>query len=102
MHGIDLTSPAIGDCCRRWKIVKLEIFGSLLRDDVGSNREVHFLVTFDPQARWGLFDLVDVEEDLSAVVGRPVDLVERPPLEASHNWIRRKAILEGAQTIYVT
>jgi len=99
---IDLPYDDLGAFCRRWKITKLEVFGSVLRDDFGPESDVDFLVTFDPTARLSLFDLVDAEDELAAVVGRPVDLVEREPIEQSKNWMRRKMILGSAQTIYVS
>jgi predicted nucleotidyltransferase len=91
----------IVEFCQRWEIAKLELFGSILRADFGPHSDVDFLVTFAPAARWSLFDLVKAEEELSCIVGRPVDLVEREPIEQSSNWIRRKAILESARSIYV-
>jgi hypothetical protein len=45
--------------------------------------------------------MVDAEEQLAALVGRPVDLVEREPIEQSENWMRRRLILENAQTLCV-
>ncbi len=98
---IELPYEALEDYCRRWKINKMEVFGSILRDDFGPDSDVDFLVTFDPAARLSLFDLVDAEDELAAIVGRPVDLVEREPIEQSRNWMRRKLILGSAQTIYV-
>ena len=99
---IELPYDALEDYCRRWKITKLEVFGSVLRDDFGPESDVDFLVTFDPSLRLSLFDLVDAEDELAAIVGRPVDLVEREPIEQSRNWMRRKLILGSAQTIYVS
>lgn len=98
---IELPYDALEDYCRRWKINKLELFGSILRDDFGPDSDVDFLVTFDPSARWSLFDWVHAKDELTAVVGRAVDLVSRRPIEQSKNWIRRKSILETARTIYV-
>ncbi|MEE9293432.1 MAG: nucleotidyltransferase domain-containing protein [Phycisphaerae bacterium] len=100
-QNLDLPSDAIAGFCRKWKITKLEVFGSALREDFGPGSDVDFMVTFDQQARWSLFDLVDAEQEMSAIVGRPVDLVERIPIEKSSNWTRRKGILESARTIYV-
>ena len=99
---IELPYDALEDYCRRWKINKLEVFGSILRDDFGPDSDVDFLVTFDPSARLSLFDLVHAEDELTSIVGRSVDLVEREPIEQSRNWIRRKSILESARTIYAT
>ena len=87
--------------CRRWQIIELALFGSVLRDDFRPDSDVDVLVTFGPDARWTLFDLLHAEEELSALVGRPVDLVERKAVEGSENYIRRRHILDSAQSIYV-
>ncbi|MCH8854287.1 MAG: nucleotidyltransferase domain-containing protein [Planctomycetes bacterium] len=98
---LPLPMAEIAGFCRRWKITTLEVFGSILRDDFGSESDVDFLVTFDPDAQLSLFDLFDAEEELARIVGRSVDLVERGPIEKSKNWMRRRMILGSAQTIYV-
>lgn len=98
---IDLPNEALVDFCRRWRIIKLEVFGSILRDDFGPDSDIDFLVTFDPAARLSLFDLVDAQDELAALIDRPVDLVERGPIEQSRNWMRRRMILGSAKTIYV-
>lgn len=86
--------------CRKWKIEELSFFGSVLRDDFGPDSDVDVLVAFDDSARWSLFDLVHMEDELKEILGRDVDLVERAGIEQSRNWIRRKAILEGAQLFH--
>jgi len=98
---IELPHEAIEDYCRRWKIVRLEVFGSILRDDFGPDSDVDFLVTFDPALRLSLFDVIHAEEELARIVGRPVDLVCRDSIEQSENWLRRRAILENTQDVYV-
>jgi hypothetical protein len=98
---VDLPYEALADFCRRWKILKLEVFGSVLRDDFGPDSDVDFLVTYDPNARWSLFDVVRAQNELASILGRPVDLVSRKPIEKSRNWIRRHMILDSARTIYV-
>jgi uncharacterized protein len=35
------------------------------------------------------------------LLGREVDLLTKKSIEQSHNWIRRKEILETAQVFYV-
>ena len=86
--------------CQRWKITELAFFGSVLRDDFRPESDVDVLVTFAPGAEWSLFDHVAIEEELSALLGRKVDLVSRRAIERSSNWIRRKAILETAEPYY--
>jgi len=98
---IDLPYDALVDYCQRWKIKKLEVFGSVLRDDFGPDSDVDFLVTFDPAARWTLFDMVHAQDELASMVGRSVDLVSRRPIEKSENWIRRRSILGSARLLYV-
>jgi predicted nucleotidyltransferase len=87
--------------CRRWRITELSLFGSVLRDDFRPDSDVDVLVTFAPDAPWTLFDLVRVEDELAAMLGRKVDLVERPAVEKSRNYIRRRAILSLAQPVCV-
>ena len=41
------------------------------------------------------------DEELKEILGRKVDLVERSAIEQSENYIRRKHILNSAQTVYV-
>lgn len=43
---IELPHDAIAHFCRGWKITKMEVFGSVLRDDFGPESDVDFLVTF--------------------------------------------------------
>ena len=54
-----------------------------------------------PMPIGGLFDLVTMQEEFRAMVGREVDLVERGAVEKSENYIRRRHILESAEPIYV-
>lgn len=96
-----LPIQAIHDFCRRWEIDKLEIFGSRLREDFTPESDLDFLATFRLEAQWSLFDVIAAEEELSGIVGRRVDLVERPAVEQSENWIRRNAILKSARCVYV-
>jgi len=44
--------------------------------------------------------MVRMEDELSVMFGRDVDLVSRRGIEASRNSIRRRAILESAKVIY--
>jgi predicted nucleotidyltransferase len=87
--------------CRRWSISELAVFGSALRDDFGPDSDVDFLASFFPEANWSLLDHVRMQDELSEVVGRPVDLLTRSAVEKSRNPIRRRAILESAQVLHV-
>src|SRR5215210_3359419 len=98
-HNIELPSEQIADFCRRWKIVEFALFGSVLRDDFRPDSDVDVLVSFASDARWTLFDLVRMQDELKDIFGREVDLVERSSVERSENYIRRKHILEHMELI---
>lgn len=98
---IEIPKDQIADFCRRWKIVELSLFGSALRDDFGPDSDVDVLVTFAPDARWSLFDHVEMQDELKSILGYGVDLVSRRGIECSRNYLRRKAILDSAEVLYV-
>ena len=83
--------------CRKWQVCELSLFGSALREDFGPESDVDVLVVFVPDAPWSLFDWVDMVDDLKAIFGRDVDLVEKAGL---HNPFRRHAILTSREIIY--
>jgi hypothetical protein len=100
-NSLGLDQEKIANFCRHWKITELSFFGSILREDFGPESDVDVLVSFAPDADWSLFDHMEMEEELSAILGRNVDLVSRRAIERSRNWLRRKAILESAEPLYV-
>jgi len=108
-EGIPMAAFAIGidkngleDFCRRWKIMNLSLFGSVLREDFTDNSDVDVMVTFQPDADWSLLDHVTMREELMVLFGRDVDLVTRKGVERSRNSLRRDAILESAKVVYET
>lgn len=94
---IPIDENAIASFCSRWKIAEFSLFGSVLRDDFGPESDVDTLVTFFPDAPWSLWDLMDMKDELKAMFGRNVDLVEA---KALRNPFRRENILGSKQTIY--
>ena len=42
-----------------------------------------------------------MQDELSALVARPIDVIDRKNLERCENYIKRKHILQSAQVIYV-
>ncbi len=87
---LDIPPERLAAFCRRWQIKELALFGSVMRDDFRPDSDVDFLVTFAADAHWSLFDLVTMQEELQAIVGRKVDLAERRAVEKSENYIRRR------------
>jgi hypothetical protein len=97
---IEVPKQAVEEFCRKWKITEFSFFGSVLREDFGPESDIDVLVKFSPQAHWSLFDLVHMQQELKQLFGREVDLVSRRGIEASPNYLRRKAILGSAEVIY--
>ncbi len=100
-HGLTLPLDRIAELCRRYQVTELSIFGSLLREDFGPGSDIDFLVVFqgDDYGPW-MGKLQRLEEDLSALLGRAVELVAKESVVRSENWIRRDQILKTAQVIY--
>ncbi len=101
MQRLPVEEGLLKEFCERWKIAKLELFGSMLRGDFGPDSDVDLLVTFDASAAWSLLDHVRMEREISGMLGRKTELVSREAIQASHNAIRRNAILGSAVPVYV-
>ena len=86
--------------CEKWKIVEFSLFGSVLTDEFRPDSDVDVMVEFAEDARWGMWDLYDMEEGLKAIFGRKVDLMTRRSIVRSENYLMRKSILAGARTFY--
>ena len=97
---LGISDAELADFCQRWQITELSLFGSALRDDFRADSDIDLLVTFAPDARWSLIDHVAMEEELSELLGRKVDVLTRRAVERSENWIRRRNILDSAELVY--
>ncbi len=86
--------------CERYGISRLAFFGSVLTNDFRPDSDVDVLVSFADDARWRLFDLVNMQEELEDILGRKVDLIEREVIEKSDNYIRRRQILQSEEIVY--
>lgn len=98
---IQIDRSKIENFCKKWKITEFSFFGSALRDDFRPDSDVDVLVSFAQDADWDLFDHMEMEEELAAILDRRVDLLTRRSVERSENWIRRDAILSGSEPYYV-
>lgn len=99
---LGISERQIAGFCRRWRISAFALFGSVLRDDFDAASDLDVLVTFAPDADWGLLDHVQMEQELESLLGRSVDLLTRRSVEQSHNWLRRQEILSTAEVVYET
>ncbi|OGL64998.1 MAG: DNA polymerase subunit beta [Candidatus Tectomicrobia bacterium RIFCSPLOWO2_12_FULL_69_37] len=98
---IEIPKEKIAAFCRKWKIAEAWPFGSALREDFKPESDVDVLVRFAPGAKWRFHDRMDMEEEIAAILGRKVDLIERRLVEQSENYIRRKHILSHLEPLYV-
>jgi len=98
---VNIDKRQIASFCERWHIQELDLFGSALRDDFGPESDLDFLVVYAPDATISLFDEAQMEIELEALFGRPVDLISKRAVETSSNPVRRNAILEHVEPIYV-
>jgi predicted nucleotidyltransferase len=80
---IPIDQQSVGDFCRRWDVVELGLFGSVLRDDFRPDSDVDVFVTFQSDARPSLFDLAAMQDELSVIFGRRVDLGTKRSLKPS-------------------
>ena len=71
---IKLPNGRIAEFCKRHRIRKLSLFGSVLRSDFGTESDVDVLVEFEPGTRMGLITLTGLQLELGEIIGRKVDL----------------------------
>lgn len=94
---VDISAERLVAFCAKWRVRELALFGSVIRGDFGPDSDVDVLVTFADDAPWSLWDWADMTDELRAIVGRDVDLVEK---DAVRNPYRRRAILAEQRVIY--
>jgi predicted nucleotidyltransferase len=94
---IALDLSRIRDLCRRWQIKEFSLFGSVLRGDFRPSSDVDVLVTFEAEAPWSLFDIVRLQDELTAMFGRESHVVEA---RALRNPFRRAEILRTRKVVY--
>jgi|WetSurMetagenome_2_1015567.scaffolds.fasta_scaffold42812_1 uncharacterized protein len=68
-----ISKNLLSDYCRKHHIIRLALFGSVLREDFRSDSDVDILVEFEAGHVPG-FAIIDMENELSRMVGRKVDL----------------------------
>lgn len=98
---LEVGEGELREFCRKWRITEFAVFGSVLRDDFGPESDVDVLVTFEEAARWRLHDLAAMRRELTVIVGRRVDLVERDAVVENPNWLTRREILGSARVLDV-
>ena len=93
---IEIPYDEIAEFCQRWRVRKLSLFGSVIRDDFTPRSDVDVLVEFQPGPTPGLKFFWDMPNDLSDILGRKVDLNTAMDLRPYF----RQEVLDEAEVIY--
>jgi predicted nucleotidyltransferase len=83
-------SHEIQDAARRHHGLDVWVFGSVARGDESAESDVDFLVRFGPGS--SLFDLMRLQDELAALLGRPVDVVSSGALTDRDAHILSEAV----------
>lgn len=94
MRAISLKIPSalLADICRRHGVWRLSLFGSVLREDFGPESDIDVLVEFPEGQSPSLLELGGLQQELSCLLGREVDL--KTP-EFLSRYFRDKVIAEA-------
>ncbi len=98
---LSIPHERLASFCKKWHVVECALFGSVLREDFRPDSDVDILVEFEPESTHSFFDLMQMEDELRAMFGREVDLVEKRAVEQSQNYIRRRHILTHAEPLRI-
>lgn len=90
MYAPELPLNAIDQFCRKWRIMDL----SAGREDQATPGVLSLFVRFDPMAEWSLVDRIQMQEELQAVVGRPVRI------ESRHAELLRRRRPQAMRVVY--
>jgi predicted nucleotidyltransferase len=93
--GIAVDAAQLAGVCRRYGIARLDVFGSVSRGEAGPSSDIDVLYELAPGSRLG-WDIEDLAQELSKLLGRRVDLISRNSL---HERLR-DVILAEARLLY--
>jgi len=96
MQKVSISQAMIDIFCKKHKIKKLSLFGSVLRDDFKLKSDIDVLVEFEPGHVPGYIRFTAMELELSRIIGRTVDL--HTPAELSRYF--RQEVCDAAEVLY--
>ena len=64
----------LAEVCQKNDIVFMAVFGSFVKGEQSSKSDIDIAIEFDKNSRKTLLDLVRIEEELTKIFGRKVDL----------------------------
>jgi predicted nucleotidyltransferase len=89
---IDTDKGRLAEFCHKHGIRRLALFGSILRADFSHDSDIDVLVEFEPGRTPGFFALSEMQDELSGLFGRSVDL--RTPQDLSR-YFRDEVLAEA-------
>lgn len=92
---IEVDAESVATICERYGIARLDVFGSVARGDADAESDIDVLYELAPGTHLG-WNIENLADELTAVLGRPVDLVSRSAL---HQRIRDR-VLSEARLLY--
>lgn len=95
LEELERLRPAIARLCGEYGVTELLVFGSTARGDASADSDVDLLYVRGPNAVRGLA-FFGLQEDLEALLQRPVDLVSKDGL----HWVIKERVLEDAEVLY--
>ena len=94
MNQIDFNNEQVINLYNKYHVKTLRIFGSMARSESRMDSDIDLLVTFSKPI--SLLQMVGLERELSAIIGRKVDLLTTK----SVSRYLRNSILKESRQIY--
>ena len=95
LTNINIPNQEIEHFCERYHILRLSLFGSVLREDFTHQSDVDVLVEFESGKTPGIA-IITMEDELSEIINRKIDL--RTPADLSRYF--REEVQKEALVIY--
>lgn len=95
MGEITVDRDRLREVCERFGVARLEVFGSVSRGEAGPASDIDLLYELKAGTRLG-FRIFDLEDELTEIFHRPVDLVGRDSI----NRYLREQVLHDARPVY--
>lgn len=92
----DAVHDQIAALCRRYGIVELSVFGSVARGDDRPDSDVDLLYVSASDSTSSLWELWELRDELTQLLGREIDLVSKDNL----HWVIRDRVLNEARPVY--
>jgi hypothetical protein len=86
-----INAPWLAEWAGRHRVSRVVLFGSAARGELRSRSDVDIAIEFRPGSGVGLFEMVEMQDELAERFGRPVDL---GTLRSMKPGIRRSAELD--------